>query len=239
MLSVFGFSQEEKIQADRPGETLTPQLTKTGWFQLETGFEKKQENKDDYSLMHPELQIKYGLSRRFEIKAELTAESEKQNSTGKFQYGLKPVEIGLKALLLEEKGLLPTTTLYTQVGIPMLASKDHQTTHAAPKVRLLFENQFAKIFHLNYNIGAEWSGEGTQPRWMYSIDQEIELSNTWEVFIETFGHFQQGQAAQHNLDGGVSYFPTSNIKFDVYAGKGISKESPDYFISAGVSFRLK
>ncbi|HEX8313800.1 MAG TPA: transporter [Flavisolibacter sp.] len=231
--------QEEKIQADRPGETLTPVLTKKGYFQSEIGFEKEQQNKDDYSLMHPELLIKYGLSKRFELRAELTAESEKQYSTREFQYGLKPLELGFKALLLEEKGLLPTTTLYTQVGIPALASKDHQTTHAIPKVRLLFENQFAKIFHLNYNVGAEWNGEETAPRWMYSIDQEIELSKNWEVFIETFGHFQRGEAAQHTIDGGVSYFPTNNIKLDVYAGKGISKEAPDYFLSAGVSFRLK
>lgn len=149
------------------------------------------------------------------------------------------MELGIKAKLLEGKGLLPTTAFYTQVGIPTLASKDHQTPHAIPRVKLLFENQFAKKFHLNYNVGAEWDGENSKPRWMYSIEQEIELSKKWEVFVETFAYLQQGEAAQHHLDGGFSFFPTPNIKFDLYAGKGLSKEALDYFISGGFTFRLK
>ena len=241
LLSVvlYTYGQDEKIQSDRPGVALTPQLTKKRFFQFEIGFEKDQLNKDDYSFTHPELQVKYGLSDRIELRAELVAESNKAYSSQKFDYGLKPVEFGLKAKLVEQKGLLPTTTFYSQVGIPTLASQDHQTTHAVPKIRLLFENQYAKKFHLNYNIGAEWDGEETKPKWLYAVDQEIELSKQWEIFVETFGYFQQGQAAQHNVDGGIAFFPTNNMKVDVTAGKGLSKEAPDYFISAGFSFRLK
>jgi hypothetical protein len=239
LLSLALNAQEDKIQSDRPGETLTPELTKKGYLQTEIGFEKEQQNKKDYSLMHPELQLKYGLSNRIELRAELISESQKQYSSNEFQYGLRPVEFGFKAKLLEEKGILPTTTFYTQVGIPTFASEDHQTPHAIPRIKLLFENQFAQKFHLNYNVGAEWNGEDTKPRWMYSIDQEIELSKKWEVFIETFAYLQQGEAAQHHIDGGFSFFPNTHLKLDVYAGKGISKEAPDYFISAGFSFRFK
>ena len=101
------------------------------------------------------------------------------------------------------------------------------------------ENEFAKIFHLNYNIGAAWDGEEHSAKWLYSLDQEIELSNQWEVFVETFAYFQKGHGAQHHIDGGIAYFPTKDCKVDVYAGKGLSAEAPDYFISAGFSFRLK
>lgn len=72
--------QEEKIQADRPGETLTPQLTKRGYFQVETGFEREQKNKTDYLVTHPEVLLKYGLSNRFELRAALFAESERKFS---------------------------------------------------------------------------------------------------------------------------------------------------------------
>ena len=239
LLAINSFGQEDKIQSDRPGEALTPQLTKKGFFQAEIGFEKEQKSKDDYSITHPDLLVKYGLSNRIELRAELFSESNKAYSRQKFDYGLKPVEFGFKAKLLEQKGWLPTTSFYSQVGIPTLASADHRTAHAIPKIRLLFENQFAKKFHLNYNVGAEWDGKETTPKWLYSIDQEIELSKQWEIFGEAFGYFQQGEAAQYNIDGGVSYFPSSNLKLDVYAGKGLSKEAPDYFISAGISFRLK
>ena len=74
---------------------------------------------------------------------------------------------------------------------------------------------------------------------MYSIDQEIELSEKWEVFAETYAFLQYGEAAQHHVNGGLSFYPASNLKFDLSAGKGLSAEAPDYFISAGFSFRLK
>jgi len=239
LLNVTAFSQQDKIQSDRPGETLTPHLTRKGYFQIEAGFEKGQQNKTDYSTTHPELQLKYGLSNRIELRAELVAASERNFSKNEFNYGLRPVELGAKAKLLEGKGVVPRATFYTQVGIPKFASEDHQTPNAIPRVKLLFENQFLKKFHLNYNVGAEWDGENPKPRWMYSIDQEIELSDRWELFVETFAYFQQGEAAQHHLDGGVSFFPNKDVKVDVYAGKGLSAEAPEYFISAGLSFRLK
>ncbi|HUC82460.1 MAG TPA: transporter [Flavisolibacter sp.] len=238
-IGTSAFAQNEKIQSDRPGEALTPHLTKKGYFQLEVGFEKEQQNNTDYSTSHPELQLKYGLSNRFEIRTEFAAATERQFSKNEFKYGMKPVEVGLKAKLLEQKGLRPLTTFYTQVGLPKFASADHQTALASPRLKLLFENQFAKSFHLNYNVGAEWDGENPTPRWTYSIDQEVELSKKWEVFVETYAYLQQGEAAQHLIDGGFAFFPTPNTKLDVYAGKGLSKEAPDYFISAGFSFRLK
>jgi hypothetical protein len=61
----------------------------------------------------------------------------------------------------------------------------------------------------------------------------------WEAFIETYAYLQQGQAPQHHIDGGFAFYPANNIKLDLWAGKGLSKEAPDYFTSAGISFRLK
>jgi len=232
-------AQDKKIQSDRPGETQTPAITPKQFFQAEIGFEKEQQIKDDYSAMHPQVQLKYGLSERFELRAELTAETNKEFSSNKFQYGLRPVEFGFKAKLLEEKGALPETSFYTQIGVPSLASKDHQTTHAVPHLRLLFQNKFSEKFHLEYNIGADWDGEETSPQWLYTVSPEIEIGEKWEAFVEAFGYFQKGMAAQHHVDGGLAFYPTNHVKLDVYAGKGISKEAPDYFISAGVSFRLK
>lgn len=232
-------AQDKKIEADRPGETQTPNTVSKGYFQAEIGFEKEQQTKDDYTLLHPQMHLKYGLSKRFEIRAEITAESDKQSSSNEFTYGLNPIEIGFKAQLLEAKGVLPQTSLYTQVGIPKLASKDHQTPHAIPHLRLLFENKLTEKLHLDYNIGADWDGEQTAPQWLYTIAPELEIGEKWEVFVEEFAYFQKGQASLHHFDGGIAYFPIPNVKLDVYGGKGISKEAPDYFISAGISFRLK
>ena len=232
--------QDNKIHADRPGETLTPELTQKKFLQLEIGFEKEQQEKDEYSLFHPQMQIKYGLFKRIELRAELTAVSNKvANGNDQLQLGLQPVEFGIKANLLEQKGALPMTSFYTQVGVPPLATKEYQTTNAIPHLRLLFENKVNESFHLEYNIGAEWDGEETAPQWLYTIAPELYIGEKWEVFAEAFGSVQKAHAAQHNLDCGLAFYPTNSVKLDLFAGKGISKEAPEYFISAGVSFRFR
>ena len=85
MILAFSFSllvsataQEKKIQTDRPGETQTSGTTGKRFFQLEIGFEKEQQKNDDYSVLHPQANVKYGLSERFELRAEITAETNKQ-----------------------------------------------------------------------------------------------------------------------------------------------------------------
>lgn len=155
--------------------------------------------------------------------------TESQFRNNEFRCGWKPVEFGIKAKLLEEKGLPPLTTFYTQVGVPSFASKDYQTSLTAPRLKLLFENRIAKKLHLNYNVGAEWDGENPKPRWVYSIDPELELSDKWELFVETFAYLQRGEAAQHHINGGLSFFPSPHHKFDVSAGKGLSAEAPAHF----------
>ncbi|MDQ3279412.1 MAG: transporter [Bacteroidota bacterium] len=233
------FAQDEKIETDRPGETQTVALTKKGYFQAEFGLRKEQQNSEDYTFFHPRAQLKYGLSSRFELRAELTAATEKQYSNQEFRHGLQPVEVGLKAKLLEQKGALPATTFYTQIGIPNWASKDHQEEHLSPKFRLLFENKLTDKIKLTYNAGAEWKVEGAPPQWLYTLAPEVEISEKWDAFVETFAFLQSGQAPQHSIDGGFAYYATNNVKLDVWAGKGLSKEAPDYFIAGGISFRFK
>jgi hypothetical protein len=233
------YGQEKKIETDRPGETQTPGLTKKGFIQAEIGMERIQQNKEDYSLFHPAMQLKFGLSDQFEVRAEVTAETEKAYSNKEFKYGIRPIEIGLKAKLLEEKGIRPSTSFYTQVGIPSFASEDHQTPHAIPKVRLLMESNLSEKLHLNYNVGAEWDGEQTAPQWIFTIAPEMDLGEKWEVFLEVFGYIQKTKSPQQHIDGGFGYYVSNSVKLDLYGGVGLTPDAPSYFISTGLSFRLK
>lgn len=233
------WAQKEKMETDRPGETQTVALVKKGYVQMEAGFRKEQQNNQDYSLMHPRLQVRYGLSNRVELRADISAESEKIFSENRFQYGLQPVELGLKTKLTEQKGARPATTFYLQAGIPTWASADHQKEHVFPKLRLLFENRLTDKLTLSYNGGAEWQGDGGSPRFLYTVEPEFELNEYWDVFIETFAYLQSGQAAKHYIDGGLAFHPNPNVQLDLWGGRGLSKEAHDYFLSAGVSFRFR
>ncbi len=60
ILTVSVSGQQQKIQADRPGETLTPEITKKSFFIAEIGFDKKEQNKEDHSYYHPQAVFRFG-----------------------------------------------------------------------------------------------------------------------------------------------------------------------------------
>lgn len=233
------FGQDKKIETDRPGESQSTSEVQQGYLQVESGLRKEGQKGGDYTFFHPRSDIKYGLSERFELRAELASTDEKMFSQKEYHYGLEPVELGFKAKLTEAKGARPATSFYTQVGIPTLASADHRKEHVFPKMRLLFENKLTDKIKLEYNAGAEWDGEETAPQWLYTLAPEFELSDKWEAFVETYAYLQSGATAQHYLDGGFAFYPGKNLKLDLWGGKGLSSGALDYFVSFGVSFRLK
>jgi hypothetical protein len=189
-------------------------------------------------LRHPNAQIKYGLSDKWELRADISGASEKEPSENSYKYGLKPVQLGFKTTLLKERGALPQTALYTMLGIPTLASKDHQVPHLTPQVRLLMENKINEKMELEYNIGAEWDGENTAPHWIAAIDPQWLVGRKWQLFTEMYGKWQQGKSAEYVVDAGAGYFLSNNARLDVIGGKGLSHAAPDYFFEMGFSFRV-
>lgn len=173
ILHATATAQDDKIVTDRPTESQTAELVPKGFLQSETGIRKEAMTGADYNLLHPMALIKYGVSKKVELRAELTGASEKEYSKNEFRYGLKPVQFGFKTALLKGKGAIPQTTLYTMVGIPRLASKDHQVSHVLPQVRLLMQNKFNEQIDLEYNIGAEWEGEQTTPCWLIALNPQF------------------------------------------------------------------
>ncbi len=240
-VSVFygASAQESKMETDRPSETQNTKLTAKGYIQAEIGFRKEQQNEEDHTYFHPRANLKYGLSNSIELRAELTEESQKFFTTKEFKYGLKPVELGFKAKLLEDKKGLPNTSLVAQFGIPNLASSDHNVPNVFPRVRMLFDNKITDKLRLAYNVGAEWSGESSTPQWVFTLEPQFEIGEKWEVFIEEFSYIQKGQGPQHHFDGGLAYYISNNVKWDAFGGVGLNKEAMHYFISTGLSFRVK
>ncbi|WP_132052326.1 transporter [Pseudocnuella soli] len=231
-------AQEDKVVADRPSETQTPQLTAPKYVQLEAGI-RKEASGGDYTIFHPRTAVKYGLSKKVELRVEIDADSEKAFSKNEYKYGLLPVHLGFKAALLEGNGALPQTTLMGMAGMPTWASHDNKVAHVAPQLRLLMENKWGEQWELDYNVGAEWDGDATTPQWIATIEPQLTLNNKWQLFVEAYGKWQKGHGPEHVVDAGMGYFISKNLKLDVIAGKGLSHEAPEYFISTGLAFRFK
>jgi hypothetical protein len=236
-IGVAGQAQNEKIQTDRPNETQNAETIEKGFFQAELGFRKEKEDENQYKYLHPVALLKYGLTKRFELRAEVKETTQKfmnEKATG-----LLPLELGFKLNLVEGKGALPTTSLLTQVGFPDLASEAFKAEHLFPRVRLLFQNKLSDKIELGYNVGAEWDGETSTPQWVYTFSPQLELGEKAFVFAEAYGFLRKGEHPEHYADAGLGLFLSRNVVWDLSGGVKLSPHGSPYFLETGISFRLK
>lgn len=230
---------QDKIESDRPTETQNSNLVGKGTFQAELGLRKDQENSKDYSVQHPNIVLRYGLVDQVEFRLETSVETQRYHTKNSFEKGFQPVELGVKANVYQTKDSSFSTSLYGLIGLSQLASKDHKHDDTYYRVRLLIANELTDQIKLMYNVGRDWDSDQNKQNWIYTISPQFQLSEKWDLFIEEFGYMHKGSKPEHYLDGGLAYYLNNNLALDIDIGKGISGQSADYFMTAGVSFKFK
>jgi hypothetical protein len=240
LLTVTGLkAQTSKIDTDRPDQTESAYTVPKNYFQAEFGFNKENTFFNNYDLVYPTALLKYGLNKfEFRIETTLRSSYEYLIPDPKWTSGFDPVEIGFKAALLEEKKILPKTSVIVHLGLPALSSKSFRTDHLAPSFRLLLQKSFTKFLGIGSNFGAEWDGLSSIPVWLYTFSPGFTIGGKWYAYIEAFGFIGKNELPQHNLDGGIAYYISNNVKIDISAGFGITHASPNNYVASGLSFRI-
>ena len=228
---------------DRPDQTESSAVVPRGYFQIETGVTYSDEGSASRTLEYPGTLIRIGLMKRLELRLGtqgFVSELEGNETTG---YG--DSEIGTKLYLWQERGWRPEAALLTSVSIPT-GNSAFSTRHADPSFRFLFSHSLTETVSLAYNVGAAWetvatsSGSATLSDVEYTLAAGFALTDRLGAFAELFGDtpLSSGDGTALSVDGGFTYLLRPNIQFDVALGAGITDEAPDWFLTAGVSFRL-
>jgi len=233
--------QEGRMETDRPDQTESPVITKKNYIQSEIGMHFIKEN-DLTGFLHPTVLWKYGLAKRFEFRLITEFISQETPllipSGNDIITGIAPIQIGGKLALWEEKGLLPKTSLIFHVAPAKLGSKKFHTSKWAPNFVFTLQHTLSENVGLGYNLGAEWDGETDTPYWVYTFAPGFNIGKKWYGFIEVFGAIRKNESPQHNLDGGLAYYFTDDLKIDISSGFGITEPAPDWFGGIGLSFRI-
>ena len=231
------FAQETvPIQTDRPDLTESAFTVPAGYFQLESGLLRIHVNANTQLNLHPTLLLKYGLSKIFELRFITDFATYQNNGTKEFL--ILPISVGVKIGISEEKGIIPKTAFIGHLKIPTGGDSELASTYFAPSFRFTMQHTLSKKISLGYNLGTEWSGITAEPIFIYTITSAIGLSDTWGAYLEFFGYAPQFNRAEHSVDGGFTYLLNSNCLADVSFGLGLTSNAPDYFVSAGFSFRI-
>lgn len=243
LLPFLAFAQSDKMETERPGESLNPETVLKSHFQLEAGFRlerNKNEDEPDNKYLYPTLFLKYGVTKKLELGMLIEDEADYENTPQKHRVarGFLPLKLGVKYNLLKGKGIVPKTSVIAGADIPKFASGDFKGDFVAPLFRLAMENTISKKVFVVYNIGEEWQEDDVHGEFSYSLCPQLEVSEKCQLFAEISGHVCNNRTAENLLDAGFLYQVKPNVQFDFSAGTGISRSAADYFAEIGFSFRL-
>ena len=225
------------IQTDRPDQTECPFITPRNYFQLENGFSYEKNNQNSDLIIAPTILTRFGINKYFELR--LITEYVVSKENGLTYSGINPVLIGFKTRLIEEKGIIPTTSLIAHLGFPDVASPDYRVNYYYPEFRFTMQHTISDKQSLSYNLGAEWNGVDKKPTYIYTLTSGYSLTESIGAYIEFYGFVSQIGKADHRFDLGLTYLFNPNHQLDVSGGFGFSAISPKYYLALGYSFRFK
>jgi hypothetical protein len=233
-------AQDDKIDADRPDQTESSVNTPRKYFQAEFGFGKLNYLYDNFTAVHPTFLLKYGLTKRVELRLEGNFQSDYEqlipNPLTTTVFG--PVEIGTRIGLFEEKGLRPKTALLFHLGLPFTSTMHDANQKLFPSFRFCFQNSLSDHVALGYNVGAQWDGYDNTPTWFYTFVPGFNIGERWYAFAEVFGFLKEGTQAETLIDTGLAYDFSDNTRIDISVGKGLGDSQTKNFFAIGFSFRV-
>lgn len=227
------FSQET-IQLDRPDQTETVFVVPRNYLQLESGFMYEKTNETDKHLHLPTILWKFGLNDKVELR--VITEFSKTITNSENIYQLQPISLGFKTALIEEKGIIPKISFIGKAELRK--SEILQRKTITPAFRFTFQNNINDKTSLGYNLGMFWN-ENLQETYLYTFALGKPITPQLNYFVEMYGFISPDLPADHRINGGFTYLVNNDFMLDTSAGIGLSEKSAKYFISLGISYRIK
>lgn len=231
LISVCALAQSEgRIETDRPDQTECPFIVKKGYVQAEIGF-----NRSTSEYLFPTSLVKYGLSKRFELRYVSVLGQEPGKET-RFQ----TEAIGFKWALVQPSGWKPRTSVIVHYNW------DHQNRdfseknlrgHSIGDVVFTMQNDFYERCGIGYNLGMEMHSNGSFEG-IYRIAPNRLIGKKGYAYVEVFGRFPASEFADHSYDGGFAYYVNEDVKLDISAGQSFLHPE-DYYFAVGLSFRFR
>jgi hypothetical protein len=210
LISFAAFSQSEgRIETDRPDQTECPFIVKKGYLQAELGF-----NRSSREYLFPTSLVKYGLSKRLELRYVSVLAKEPGMET-RFQ----TEAFGFKWAIFQPSGVQSSGWI-PRTSVIVHYNWDHQN------------RDFSEKNLRGHSIG-DVSFEG-----IYRIAPNVLIGKRGYAYVEVFGRFPASEFADHSYDAGFAYYVNDDLKLDISAGQSFLHPE-DQYIAIGLSFRLR
>lgn len=236
LISFAAFSQSEgRIETDRPDQTECPFIVKKGYLQAELGF-----NRSSREYLFPTSLVKYGLSKRLELRYVSVLAKEPGMET-RFQ----TEAFGFKWAIFQPSGVQSSGWI-PRTSVIVHYNWDHQNRdfseknlrgHSIGDVVFTMQNDFNERSGIGYNIGTEMHSNGSFEG-IYRIAPNVLIGKRGYAYVEVFGRFPASEFADHSYDAGFAYYVNDDLKLDISAGQSFLHPE-DQYVAIGLSFRLR
>ena len=230
----------EPLQPDRPGQADPPSVLAPGVAQVEVGFTFEGDGDDSLSAPEPELRL--GVRERLELQLSSDGFVREWRVGDDDRSGGADLEVDARVLLWRQSGWRPATALDFGLGFPT-GSGFATSGGFDPEGEILYAWDFAERWNLNGNLdfASETQGDDDSTR-HFVIRPELALGLALGArlgaFVEYYGVVEEDARDQHSVDGGLTFLVSDDLQLDVSAGVGLNHAAPDFFVAAGVAWRL-
>jgi len=248
-LTAFGHveGQVPELISDRPDQTESSETVGAGYVQFEFGWTHSEydDGGDVTSDAFPETLVRVGvvdnLELRFGFDGHVCEEADNVGS----ENGTGDLGVSLKWKLWEQAGRRPQTAVLAGTSIPA-GDAPFSSERFDPSIRLACSHTLSETLRLGYNAAGLWTteedavGDRDTTAWVaYSTVLGVALSDQFGTFVEFFGARPTGEGKPaHSLDTGLTCLIAENVQIDVVGGVGLSDAADDWFVGAGLVWRV-
>ena len=248
-LEVFVSAQEpaSNFTADRPGLGSTSFVIPPGYVQIETGvsfqrasgaaiienrlFSDEEQEGSRTILAVPNTLFRIGILEAIEFRLFAGEYVHEDDGVD----GISPLIMGTKIGLTKEERWIPQTAFFLELTLPV-GSERLRPDDVTPEFRMAGNYTIGDRLSWEGNLGAGWEDGFNDITGFYTTALGFALIDELGVFTEFFGTMN-GEST-HGFDGGISYLVRPTVQLDVFGGPGLTDAAPDWFVTAGISFRL-
>jgi len=225
--------QAGRIETDRPDQTECPFIVRKGYFQGEIGFNRNV-SKEEVVYFSPTSLWKIGLANWAELR--LTTVLQSQDKLAHFQLE----SAGAKFHLFSGTQLIPRSAVIVQYHVNNQnrdASERNSSPHSVGEVVFTMQNTIHGSWGVGYNFGTEFHSNGGLEG-IVRIAPNVSIGKKGYAYVEFFGRLPKSTLSDTWLDGGLAYYLTDEVKFDISVGKSL-QASQLWYAALGLSFRFK
>lgn len=230
--SLLGFSQVKKtIKKSRRNKTENQLSLPENYLQFEWEGGVEKINKQLSTGVHPNLNIRYGLSKKWELNWESNWVTVKQKTTTLHSTvnGIEPMQPGVVWYPMEETNQHPAMAVSMQLAVPFMASTHFKADRLGGTMQLTLQKSLGDRWLLASSGGAYWDGFSTNPYFVYLVAPVWQFSSRCTGTLEFFGYIGS-IAPLTNTDINIMYTVSKKCQLGFTAGTGLSSAAPaSYF----------